>query len=295
MTNKQIVVGLNCIAAAGLAVGGATAIPDCPLAKPVLFYGLLVAGIAKAIASTLVQYKDESDEQQGITPEQKAGVQAVHDAANKPATTATIVKASVIAFLLLNAGEGRAQRVYAPFYETGAGGTPTATTNLTTSAPVVIPALSGLESLIITNLIDDLPYVSNKVVIVDVAALYNPSNPKGKGKIGEFGSITLPTSQQSSVGIGFGEMAHRSFITPVNFTVGTTLQHLPAALGNVYSFVGDGVLYDFTGKQLGNWVEAGFFKHWDISKGMGLGLKVGTFNDSVIPGIGWFGALTGTF
>jgi hypothetical protein len=45
----------------------------------VLAYGLLLAAICQAIAGNLVQVKGESDEAQGITPQQLAAVQAVHD------------------------------------------------------------------------------------------------------------------------------------------------------------------------------------------------------------------------
>jgi hypothetical protein len=163
------------------------------------------------------------------------------------------------------------------------------------SPPSAIPALGGVLGVIASNLVDDVPYVSNGVVSATVAALYNASNPTGKGKVGFYGDVTFPATKQTAVGIGAGELAHQSFITPLTLTFGTTLTNLPAAIGKVYAFAGDGVLYDFTGKQVGNWVCAGFFKNWTINSKVNIGLKVGTFNDSVLPGIGWFGAITGTF
>jgi hypothetical protein len=169
------------------------------------------------------------------------------------------------------------------------------TTTVTNPVTSLLPGLPGVFGVILNNLVDDAPYVTNGKVSVDFAALFNSSNPKGTGHVGEYGQLTLPMSQQSAVGLGGGYVAGHSFITPVTLTVGTTLTNLPAAIGKVYSFVGDGVLYDFTGKQIGNWVCAGFYKNWTINNSVNLGLKVGTYNDSVVPGIGWFAAITGTF
>lgn len=164
-----------------------------------------------------------------------------------------------------------------------------------TVQPPAIPALSGITSVIINQLIDDSPYITNGVVSVDVSGLYNSSNPHGTGKMGLFGDVTFPAAQQMSVGIGAGEMAHHSFVTPVTITVGTSLTNLPAILGKWYAFASDGVLYDFTGKQVGNWAGSGFFHNWTISPKVNLGIKFGVYDDSVIPGIGYFGGITGTF
>lgn len=164
-----------------------------------------------------------------------------------------------------------------------------------TVPPPAIPALSGITSVIINQLIDDSPYITNGSVSVDISGLYNSSNPHGTGKMGLFGAVTFPAAQQLAVGIGGGEMAHHSFITPVTFTVGTSLTNLPAILGKWYAFGSDGILYDFSGKQLGNWAATGFFHNWTISQKVNLGIKFGVYDDSVIPGIGYFGALTGTF
>jgi hypothetical protein len=166
---------------------------------------------------------------------------------------------------------------------------------MTNPPPPVIPALAGLTSVIINQLRDDAPYITNGRVSVDLSGLYNSANPHGKGKFGMFGDITVPAAQQLSIGLGGGEMAHHSFITPVTFTVGTSLTNLPTVLGKWYAFAGDGVLYDFTGKQVGNWAATGLFHNWTINSKVNVGLKFGVYDDSVIPGIGYFGALTGTF
>jgi hypothetical protein len=171
-----------------------------------------------------------------------------------------------------------------------------APTPVPTNAPVpAIPALSGITGIIANALIDDIPYVSNGVVGVDLAGLYDSSNPHGTGKVGVFGDITFPTAKQLAVGIGGGEMAHHGFITPISFTIGTTLTNLPTVLGKWYVFTSDGPLYDFTGKEVGNWNATGAFHNWTINSKVNVGLKFGVYDDSVISGIGYFGALTGTF
>lgn len=171
----------------------------------------------------------------------------------------------------------------------------TVASNLAVSAPTPAtnPAVSpngGLFGLLTNLLVDDAAYVTNKMSL-DVDALYNSSIPHGKGKFGWFGAITVPMSQQSAVGIGGGSLAGRTFVTPVTLNVGTTVTWLPRLFGKVYTFVGDGLLYDSTGKQFGNWEAVGFYKSWDIGKGWNLGAKGGQFDDSVLPGIGWFGGL----
>jgi len=173
----------------------------------------------------------------------------------------------------------------------------TAATNAppATNAPApAIPALSGVAGVILSNLVDLAPYVSNRVAL-DVVGLYNPSNPKGLGKVGEFGDITIPLTKQSAAGFGGGDMAHRAFVTPFTLSLGTTLTNLPSALGHVYTFVAAGPLYDFSGKEFGAWSSAGFYKAWTINPTTTIGLKLGTYDDSVIPGVGWFVGLTGTF
>lgn len=90
MTTAKANLALNIIASIGLAVGGASTIPGFNLPSQVLFWGLLIAGIAKAVSSQLVQVKGESDEAQGISPGQVAASQAVHLAATvAPAPTTT--------------------------------------------------------------------------------------------------------------------------------------------------------------------------------------------------------------
>lgn len=174
-----------------------------------------------------------------------------------------------------------------------------APTNVSVLNPAVptpaIPALSGIAGVIANQLVDDAPYITNGNVSVDLAALYNSSNPKGTGHLGIFGDIVFPVAKQGAIGIGGGEMARHSFISPVTITLGTTFTNLPAVLGNWYGYIGDGPLYDFTGKQVGNWACTGLFHNWKVSTKVNLGVKFGVYDDSVIPGIGYFGALTGTF
>ena len=164
-----------------------------------------------------------------------------------------------------------------------------------TVPPPALPALSGIAGVIANQLVDDVPYITNGSVSVDLAALYNASNPKGTGHMGMFGDVLFPVAKQGAVGIGGGEMAHHSFISPVAITLGTTLTNLPAILGKWYAYVADGPLYDFTGKEVGNWACSGFFHNWTVSQKVNIGLKLGVYDDSVIPGIGYFAALTGTF
>jgi hypothetical protein len=101
MSTKTLSRILNIIAAIGLTVGGASAIPGSNLPPVVLFYGLLLASIAKAVASELTQIKGESDETQGITPQQIASVAAVHAAAvaaspNVPTTATTTTTTTAV-------------------------------------------------------------------------------------------------------------------------------------------------------------------------------------------------------
>ena len=79
MTNSGIVRLLNIVTPpVGLTIGGASAIPGSNLPPIVLFYGLLIAAIAKSVAGELVQIKGQSDEAQGIAPAQVASVAAIH-------------------------------------------------------------------------------------------------------------------------------------------------------------------------------------------------------------------------
>jgi hypothetical protein len=165
----------------------------------------------------------------------------------------------------------------------------------TNATPSAIPALPGAVGWIADQLVDDAPYISNGVVQADVAVLFNKSNPVGTGHVGVYGDIVFPSSKQSAVGVGGGYVAKRGFVTPVTLTLGTTMTNLPAAIGNVYSFASDGLLYDFNGQAFGNWAAVGFFKNWTLSRQMSLGIKVGTYDDSVVPGIGWFFDVCGTF
>lgn len=84
MTNQQIIRILNIIAVIAGTTGGAATIPNLNMPPSVLAIGLFIAMVCKAVAAELVQVKGESDESQGITPGQVAGVQAVHDAAQTP-------------------------------------------------------------------------------------------------------------------------------------------------------------------------------------------------------------------
>lgn len=101
-TTKKVNIALNVGAAIGLTIGGASAIPGSNLPPVVLFYGLLFAGICKAVSSTLTQASGDSDEAQGITPTQVAMSQALHDqakalpAVSTSATTTTITSPTAV-------------------------------------------------------------------------------------------------------------------------------------------------------------------------------------------------------
>ena len=91
MQNKQIKLALDIIGAIGLTIGGATAIPGVGLPPQVLAWGLLVAAICKAVSSQLSQVKGQSDEVQGITPQQVTASQAIHDTAAAAVVVAPVV------------------------------------------------------------------------------------------------------------------------------------------------------------------------------------------------------------
>ncbi len=105
MNNANIIRVLNVIAVIAATVGGASTVPDLNLPKVVLAYGLFIAMVCKAVAAELMQVKGQSDESQGITPAQIAGVQAVHDKAQSPgqglAALAPPAAVKVLAFGLL--------------------------------------------------------------------------------------------------------------------------------------------------------------------------------------------------
>ena len=97
MKTSNVNIALSVVAAIGLTVGGASTIPGANLPSYVLFWGLLLAGVCKAVSSTLVQAKGESDEAQGITPAQKQAVADIHAnaaTAPVPAAPAAPVKAT---------------------------------------------------------------------------------------------------------------------------------------------------------------------------------------------------------
>jgi hypothetical protein len=100
MNTRTLKTVLDCIGAVGLAVAGATAVPGFGIPPACIFYGLLAAGVCKAVSGQLSQVTGASDEQQGIAPAQVAAKDAVHDAAktgaqvvtttiNSPTTTTT--------------------------------------------------------------------------------------------------------------------------------------------------------------------------------------------------------------
>jgi hypothetical protein len=249
---------------------------------------LAVALVTGGIGLMSARDNKVSSEEAGATPEQKQAVDKL----------AQPTKVGLILFALFIFNQARAQDFIQLSHVIAMEAADAVTNPVVAPTNVIPPAVtlpSGVLSVVLSHLADDAPYITNGTFGADVAVLYNESNPIGKGKVGFFGDLTVPMSQQTSVGLGAGTMTHRSFLTPVTFTAGTTLTNLPAAIGKVYSFVSDGVLYDFTGKQVGNWAAAGFFKNWTINSKVNIGLKFGAYDDSVIPGIGYFGAITGTF
>jgi hypothetical protein len=84
MNNQTIIRILNIVAVVAGTVGGASTVPGLNLPAPILAYGLFVALVCKAVAAELVQVKGQSDEAQGITPQQTSAVAAIHQAANTP-------------------------------------------------------------------------------------------------------------------------------------------------------------------------------------------------------------------
>ena len=87
-----------------MTVGGASAIPGLGLPPVALAWGLFIAGIAKAVASELVQPKGASDEVQGIAPAQVAAAKAIHDAAAAPPATPPASTAAKVGVLFLCLG-----------------------------------------------------------------------------------------------------------------------------------------------------------------------------------------------
>jgi hypothetical protein len=74
MSTKTVHYVVNIIAAIALTVAGSTTIPGCPIPQVAIFWCLLIAGVCKAVEPLLVQASGASDEEQGITPCQKAGM-----------------------------------------------------------------------------------------------------------------------------------------------------------------------------------------------------------------------------
>ena len=295
MNNANIIRILNVVAVVAATFGScAVAVPSLHWPPALLAIGIFVAMFCKSLAIELVQVKGQSDESQGITPVQIAAQRqadvavAAHNAALvNPVVGPLPIKPVVIIFALLGF-------CFCASAQTTNHQTVVSNVTMTVSPPA-FPALSGIVGTIGNSLIDDSPYITNGIAEADLVGLYNSSNPKGTGKVGFFGDVTFPTTKQSAVGIGAGIMAHHSFVTPISLTLGTTLTNLPAALGKVYTFISDGPLYDFTGKQVGNWAATGFFKSWTINPKYSIGIKGGVYDDSVIPGIGWFGDVEFTF
>jgi hypothetical protein len=86
---KILNVSLDCVAAAGLAVGGLGSIAGSGFDPRVLAYGLAVAAVAKAVSAPLKQAAGDSDETQGITPAQVASKAAATAATLPPPVVVT--------------------------------------------------------------------------------------------------------------------------------------------------------------------------------------------------------------
>jgi len=168
--------------------------------------------------------------------------------------------------------------------------------------PSVIKGWNGF----LGGLVDAAPYISNDIVNVDFGALYNSSDKHGK--FGGYLAASVPTSQQSAIGVGGFYLNNQLGNATVNLTLGTTVSNLPI-LGKVWTFASSGPDYDFTkdpstGKAfgIGAYNAFGVQKTWELNmaaagaiptwyQNWSVGIKVGGFNISTIPGLGEFGGL----
>jgi hypothetical protein len=155
----------------------------------------------------------------------------------------------------------------------------------------------------LSGLVDASPYISNDIVNVDVGMLYNSSDKHGK--VGAYLGASVPTSQQTAIGIGGFYLDNHFGNATVNLQLGTTMSNV-FLLGKVYTFIASGPDYDFskdplTGKAygIGAYNAAGFEKSWDFGgitpgvtpkwyQGWIFAIKAGVFNLSQVQGVGEF-------
>lgn len=160
-------------------------------------------------------------------------------------------------------------------------------------------ALATVES----GFVDAAPYISNGIVTLEAGGLYNASDKHGK--FGGFLDLTVPTSQQSGVGVGAGYLNGQLLDASVSLKLGTTTS-LPL-VGTVYAYISEGPDYNFQAKSIGNYGFVGFVKKFTLltkvdPTGKVIPSLVGTFgagvgNVSTLPGetIAFGASLTKTF
>lgn len=98
MNTRTLKTVLDCVGAGALALGGAAAVPGFSMPPWLIFVGLALAGICKAVSGQLSQTTGQSDEAQGIAPAQVAAAQAIHDAAKAPVVAT--VKVGLLALVI---------------------------------------------------------------------------------------------------------------------------------------------------------------------------------------------------
>lgn len=176
-----------------------------------------------------------------------------------------------------------------------------------TNAPAP-PATNLLQSIGLTSLgagwsafsqgfVDDLPYISNRVVSVTAGALYNPSDKHGK--VGGFIGVSVPMTSQTDLGLGGFYLNKQIGNAEASINLGMTVSNfmgLGKLIGPVFTSTGAGPDYNFskdpaTGKAFGtgSFIFSKTEKNFHVSKTWNLSFGAGPFNISTIPGVGWFG------
>lgn len=145
-------------------------------------------------------------------------------------------------------------------------------------------------SVILSGLVDAVPYIPNKIVDVEAGGLYNPSAKKGT--LGSFVDITLPVSNQAGIGVGTAYLNRGWLCATVNLKVGTTVT-VPT-LGAVYVSMASGPEYDLQAGKLGAYNFSEAIKKWDLNKTLVLTAGIAIGNISTIPGpcLGFGASLT---
>jgi hypothetical protein len=183
-------------------------------------------------------------------------------------------------------------------------GTPPASSAVTTNvAAGTITNLTGLLGLgdtatqlandALSAFVDAQPYLSNSIVQVDTAVLYNKS-----AGYGAFAGFEIPTSQQTAIGFGGAYIGKTFYDATLNLKLGTTVQ-VPL-FGSCYSYVASGPDYNFSKHSIGAYNFAGIFKKWDVyhnAKGNGFYLSIGPTvgNISTLQGVTYGGTMSLTY